>query len=129
MTITSEELRQLADKGRLVKEKIDSLEVELEKIKEVFRKEAKRRKADHFLGDKHFVRVSPQTSTECEAKELEETLDELGRHAEFYDCIRVLVGEAKSRLGETVFNSISTTKSEPFKKVSFLAKIPKKYME
>jgi hypothetical protein len=105
------------------------MEVELEKIKQVFRNEAKIRKVDHFLGDKHFVRVSPQTSTECSAQELEGILHDLGRQNEFYDCIRVLVGEAKSRLGETVFNSISETKSEPFKKVSFLAKIPKKYME
>jgi hypothetical protein len=127
--MTNAELRKLVDKGRAIKEKQDALDVEFNKIKEIFRVEAKARKVDHFLGDKNFVRVSPQTSTDCSAQELEEVLVDLDRRDEFYDCVKVLVGEAKSRLGETVFNSISVTKSEPYKKVSFLAKIPKKYME
>jgi len=129
MSMTNAELRKLVDKGRAIKEKQDALDVEFNKIKEIFRVEAKARKVDHFLGDKNFVRVSPQTSTDCNAQELEEVLVDLDRQDEFYDCVKVLVGEAKSRLGETVFNSISVTKSEPYKKVSFLAKIPKKYME
>jgi hypothetical protein len=129
MSRTNAELRKLADKGRGIKEKQDALDVELEKIKKIFREEAKARKVDHFLGDKNFVRVSPQTSTECDPQDLEQTLDDLDRHVEFYDCIRVLVTEAKAKLGETVFDSISHTKSEAYKKVSFLKSIPKKYLK
>ena len=122
------EVRKLVDRGRAIKEEKDTLDVEFEKIKKVLREEAKARKVGYLLGNDRFCRVSPQTSTECPPQELEQTLDDLGRHDEFYDCIKVLVGESKAKLGETLFESISTTKSEAYKKVSFLAKIPKKYL-
>ena len=123
------ELKQLVDKGRGIKDKMDSLEAELNKIKKTLREEAKSKKVGFFVGEKHFCRVGPMSSTECEAGTLYDTFMELGRAAEFWECIKVLVTDAKAALGETVFNSISTTQSEPYKKVSFLAKIPKKYIE
>ena len=129
MSKTDEELRKLADRGRVIKDKQEVLDVELEKIKVVFREEAKSRKVGHFLGDKHFVRVSPQSGTDCEPEGLHDALVEVGRGDEFYECVKVLITNAKAKLGETVFNSISTTRSEAYKKVSFLKAIPKKYME
>ena len=129
MSKTDEELKKLADRGRVIKDKQEVLDVELDKIKVDFREEAKSRKVGHFVGYKHFVRVSPQSATECDAEELRSTLVEVGRGHEFYECVKVLITNAKAKLGETVFNSISTTKSEAYKKVSFLKAIPKKYME
>lgn len=129
MRLSNEKLKKLVDRGRELKETIDELEVELDGIKKDLRTEGKARKVGYFLGVKHFARVSPQTATICDPEQLEETFIELERHDEFYDCIKVLVGEAKSKLGETVFESISETKSEAYKKVSFLKAIPKKYME
>lgn len=129
MSMTDDELKKLADRGRVLKDKQDQIDVELNKIKEVFREEAKARKVGHFLGYKHFVRVSPQTSTDCDPGELFTTFKELDRPDEFWECIKVLVTDAKAKLGETLFNSISTTKSEAYKKVSFVKSIPKKYLE
>lgn len=129
MSKTEEELKKLADRGRAIKDKQDVLDVELDKIKVIFREEAKSRKVGYFVGYKHFVRVSPQSGTTCESKELHNTLVEVGRGGEFYECVKVLITDAKAKLGETLFNSISTTKSEAYKKVSFLKAIPKKYLE
>lgn len=129
MSKTDAELRKLVDRGRVLKDKQDAIEVELDKIKAVFREEAKARKVGYFLGSKHFVRVSPKSATEVDSEVLYDTLSELDRQDEFWECIKVLVGEAQSKLGETLFNSISSTKSESYKVVSFLKSIPKKYME
>ena len=127
--MTNAELRKLVDKGRKLKEQADAIEVESKKVKTILKKEAKTRKVDYFLGDNNFCRVSPQTSTECDPQELEGTLVDLERQDEFYGCIKVKVTEARAALGETLFNSISETKSEAYQKVSFLAKPPKKYLE
>jgi hypothetical protein len=124
-----EEIRKLVDKGRKLKEKLDNMESELEKIKKTLRNEAKLKKADHFLGESHFARVGPHTVNQCDPHELEAMFTDLDRHAEFYDCIKVQIGEAKTRLGETVLGSIMTSESTPYKKVSFLKAIPKKYLE
>lgn len=129
MSMTKSELQKLVDRGRVIRERQDGLDVELEKIKKTLRTEAKARKVSYFLGVKHFARVSPQTATVCDPQELEQALVDLERQDEFYECVKVLVTEAKAKLGETVFNSISETKSEAYKKVSFLKAIPKKYME
>lgn len=123
------ELKKLVDKGRALKDKQDSIEAELGKIKKTLREEAKSRKVGFFLGDKHFARVSPKSSTECDPKKLQRTLVELGRPDEFFECVKVLVTDAKGKLGESVFASISTTESESYKTVSFLKSIPKKYLE
>jgi hypothetical protein len=127
--MTNAELRKLVDKGRKLKEQADSIDTELKKVKEVFRKEAKSRKIDHFLGDLNFCKVSPQTVTNCDPEQFHETMMELDRLDEYYDCIKVKITEAKAALGETVFNSISSSESIPYQKVSFLAKAPKKYLE
>lgn len=127
--MTNEELRKLVDKGRQLKEQADTIELELKKVKTVIQKEAKTRKVGYFLGDNHFCRVSPQTFTDCDPEQFHETMMELDRLEEYYDCIKVKVTEARDALGVTVFDSISTTKSEPYKKVSFLLKAPKKYLE
>ena len=122
------EVRKLVDRGRAIKEEKDTLDVEFEKIKKVLREEAKARKVGYLLGNDRFCRVSPQTSTECETGVLYDTFNEIGRAHEFWECVKVLVGESKAKLGETLFESISTTKSEAYRKVAFLAKIPKKYL-
>jgi hypothetical protein len=124
-----EELSKLVDKGRNIKEKIDALELELVGVKKTLSKEAKTRKVGYFLGKKHFARVSPHSITECDPEKLEETLAGMDMADEFYECIKVKVTETKKLMGETVFASISETKSEAYKKVSFLKAIPKKYQE
>ena len=127
--MTNAELRKLVDKGRKLKEQADEIELESKKVKAILKKEAKSRKVDYFLGDKNFCRVSPQTYTDCDPEQFHETMMELDRLEEYYDCIKVKVTEARNALGVTVFDSISTTKSEAYQKVSFLAKPPKKYLE
>jgi hypothetical protein len=127
--MTNEELRKLVDQGRGYKEEMDSIEVKQSKIKAILSKEAKVRKVDFFLGNKHFCRVSPMTGTLCEPTDLHDTFVELEREDEFYDCVKVKITESKAALGETVFGSISEIKSEAYKKVSFLLKPPKKYLK
>jgi len=122
------EVRKLVDRGRVIKEKMDTLDTEQSKIKEKLRAEAKERKVGHFLGDKHFTRISPQTSTECEPKEAYQAFDDLGMEEQFWECCKMLITDTKAKLGESLFGSISFTKSEAYKKVSFLAKAPKKYL-
>lgn len=127
--MTDVEIAGLVDKGRKLKESIDDLEIQLDKIKAVLRGQAKTIKTDHFLGKKHFCRVSPQTATICSAKDYFNLMDEQGRRDEFFDSTKVLIGEAKKLIGDTVFESISLTESEAYKKVSFLKAIPKKYKQ
>jgi hypothetical protein len=122
-------IKKAVDRGREIKEEIDALEAEQDKIKEFLRSEAKARKIGYFLGFERFARVSPHTETSCDPREVENIFTDLDRHEEFYDCIKVQVGEAKKRLGDTVFESVSQRKSIPYKTVSFLANIPKKYVE
>ena len=85
--MTKEELRKLVDQGRGLKEKIDSFEVELGKIKKVLSQEAKTRKIYYLLGNKHFCRVSPMTGTECEPTDLYDTFRELKRGVEVVEWV------------------------------------------
>lgn len=122
-------LRKLVDEGRSIKDKIDALEARQEEIKKVLREEAKKRKIDFFLGEEHFARISPQTTTFCDSKEFYDMMVDLGREAEFFEGVNVQIGKAKAALGETVFMEIADVESIPYKKVSFLLKPPKKYVE
>jgi hypothetical protein len=126
--MTNEEIKKLVDQGRKYKEDMDSIEVKLDKIKATLKAEAKSRKADHFLGVKNFCRVGPLTTTVCNPEQALALFEETQRRDEFFECCKMLVGEVKSKLGETLLASISTTDSIPYKKVSFLAKPPKKYL-
>ena len=123
------EVRKLVDQGRVLKDKIEALELEQEGVKKRLREEAKSRKVGYFLGNKHFARISPQTFTTCDSEEAYDLFEELNRREEFFECVKMLVTDTKAKLGESVFESISTTKSEAYKKISFLLKPPKKYLE
>lgn len=124
-----EEIAKLVDEGRSIKDKVDALNARQDEIKEILRKEAKSRKADHFLGNKHFTRISPDTTTSCESLEFYNLMCDLGRESEAWEALKVLISAAKSLVGDTVFEGISSVESIPYKKVSFLASIPKKYLK
>ena len=120
-----EEIATLVDKGRKLKEKIDSLELDLEKVKKTLREQAKTKKVDFFLGEKHFARVSPQTFNEVDPEDLYETMKKAGMEKEYFDCVKILIGKAKAAIGETTLDTITTSDVVPYKKVSFLKNIPK----
>jgi hypothetical protein len=123
------EVAKLVDKGRLLKEKMDAIEVELNKIKSTLKAEAKSRKVGHLLGVKRFCRVGPMTSTEVDVKEAFDFFEESNDRESFFSIVKVLVGKAKELMGESVLASMSESTTIPYSKVSFLANIPKKYLE
>ena len=97
--MTDVEMAKLVDKGRKLKEQIEALEIELDQMKSVIRGQAKLQKSDHFLGNVHFARVSPQTITEVSSKDYFKLMESMGRLDEFFDTTRVLVGDAKKAIG------------------------------
>jgi hypothetical protein len=123
------EVKKLVDQGRVLKDKIDALELEHEGVKKKLREVAKSRKVGYLIGNKHFARISPQTTTTCNSEKAYDLFEDLDRREEFFECTKMLVTDTKAKLGESVFESISITKSESYKKVSFLLKTPKKYLE
>ena len=127
--MTSKEIKDLVDKGRQLKELIDSKEVELDKIKKKLKAEAKTKKADHFLGNKHFARISPQTATIIDTEEAYQVFCDMDMESTFWECCKMLVTDTKAAIGETQLASVSETKSVPYQKISFLMKPPKKYLE
>jgi len=120
---------ELVDRGFQLKVKFDLLESQLDEAKAEARERAKKQKSDHFFGVKHFLTISAGSSTTCESKELYDTYKDLGREDAFFDAVKPLVGQAKKDLGETVFNSISTTETFPYRTVSFKENVPKKYLK
>lgn len=118
---------ELVDKGYKLKKKYDDLEAELDAYKKELRSRAKKEKVDHFFGEKHFVNISPSTTTECDPYEVYKAYGDLGRGRDFYNAVKVLVGTAKKELGETLFGSIANIDTTPYKSVSFKANVPKKY--
>lgn len=127
--MNQEEIAKLVDEGRSIKDKVDALNARQDEIKDILRKEAKSRKTDHFLGNKHFTRISPDTTTDCDPVEFYNLMCDLDREAEAWGALKVLISNAKALVGETVFADISHVESIPYKKVSFLANIPKKYIK
>lgn len=125
--MTMDEVRALVDKGYRIKSKYDKLEVELEAIKNTLKAEAKKRKKNALFGNEHFALVGPTSTTECDPYELYHLLD--GDEDQFFPLVKPLVGEVKKAVGETAFETISTTKTFPYNKIGFKEKVPKKYLE
>ena len=120
---------ELVDHGYTLKVKFDTLETQLAAVKVEVRERAKKQKADHFFGKKNFVTVSPGSSTSCDPKELYESYKDLGRVNDFFDHVKVQVGPVKKDLGETLFDSISSTETFPYRTVAFKENVPKKYQK
>ena len=120
---------ELVDLGYKTKAKYDAVEKELDAIKAEVRNRAKKAKADHLLGNKHFSKISPSTSTECKPLDCYDAYVDVGRESDFFNNVKVLVGKAKADLGEALFSTISEVTSVPYKNVSFKEKVPKKYQE
>ena len=119
----------LVDLGFQLKSKYDLMEVRLDAVKAEVKERAKRAKQDHLYGGSHFVNVSPGSSTSCDPKELYDAYDDLGNELGFFSAVKVLVGQAKKDLGETIFGTISKTNTFPYNTVSFKEKVPKKYLK
>jgi hypothetical protein len=120
---------ELVDHGFKIKQKYDDLEVLLDEAKVEARERAKKQKIDHFFGSKHFLTVSPGSSTSCDPKELHACYVDMQNEDEFFKTVKVLVGKAKKDLGETMFNSFSKTETFPYRTVSFKENVPKKYLK
>lgn len=120
---------ELVDLGWKTKAKLDSMESYFNAIKAEVRNRAKKAKADHLLGEKHFSKISPATSTECKPLDCYDAYVDVGRETDFFNNIKVLVGKAKADLGEALFSTISEVTSTPYKNVTFKEKVPKKYQE
>ncbi len=120
---------ELVDFGYQCKVKYDAAEEVLDAAKVEARERAKKQKQDHFFGIKHFLNVSPGSSTSCNAKELHGLYEDMDREEDFYEAVKVLTGKAKKDLGETLFDSISETNTFPYNTVSFKENVPKKYLK
>lgn len=120
-------IAELVDKGYKLKAKVDEAELELDAIKAEIRTRAKKNKKDHFIGNNHFVSVSPRTVTTCEPDDLYNAYADIGRAQDFFKAVSVTIGTAKKDLGETVFGEISEVTTIPYNNVGFKPKVPKKY--
>ena len=129
-----EDLKKLADAdlvdlGFQIKSKYDLMEVQLDAVKAEVKERAKKAKQDHLFGGSHFVNVSPGSSTSCDPKELYDAYDDLGIKEGFFSAVKVLVGQAKKDLGETILGTISKVETFPYRNVSFKESVPKKYLK
>lgn len=120
---------ELVDKGYKLKCRVDAAEEELDAIKVEIKQRAKKEKCDHYIGNKHFVNISPTSSTDCDSKEMYETYKDMGREKDFFPLVKPLVGQVKKDLGETLFATISTVKTFSYNKIAFRGAVPKKYLK
>ena len=106
--MTPKEVKKMIDKGAKLDKQIKALEEDLNEIKKGLREYAEKHKLPMIHGSKFYVKFSPRSVTECDAKKLFDFLKRKKKSFLFWSLVKVQITEAKKMLGCEQFNKLST---------------------
>jgi hypothetical protein len=113
---------ELVDKGFSVDQRIKKAEKELDAIKKILKLRAREEGEKVFVGQKARAVISDSSFASCDPKSLYQYMLDTGREKDFWDLIKVKVDPTRKSIGETAFDTISTTTDLEYHKIQFKKK-------